>query len=201
LPLVDGRVLENQGVLEVAKMMLVSARTAPKTGGVDDIVTGFVNGEELDRIAKAMDNIGEERGIDGFHRDANNVRDSDAVVLIGVRGNKKYALNCGACGFGTCDEFTHADEAGGMDFTGPTCVFKALDLGIALGSAVKTAGILNVDNRIMYRIGAAAMKLKILPEATVVMGIPLSAKGKSIYYDRTAALSRKITPTSATART
>jgi len=57
-------------------------------------------------------------------------------------------------------------------------------LGIALGSAVKTAGVLNVDNRIMYRVGAAAMKLRMLPEATVIMGIPMSAKGKSIYYDR-----------------
>jgi uncharacterized ferredoxin-like protein len=192
MPLVDGRVLEKQGVLEVAKMMLVSARTAPKTGGVDDIITSLVEGEELEQTANAMDNIGEERGIDGFHRDANNVRDSDAVVLIGVRGNKKYALDCGACGFDTCDEFTHADETQGMDFIGPTCLFKALDLGIALGSAVKTAGVLNVDNRIMYRIGAAAMKLKMLPEATVIMGIPLSAKGKSIYYDRAAPSPKKI---------
>ena len=200
MPLVDGNVLEKQGVLEAAKMILVSARTAPKTGGVDDILTCLVDGEEIEQIAKGMDNIGEDRGIDGFHRDANNVRDSDAVVLIGVRGNKKYALNCGACGFGTCDEFTHADEGEGMDFTGPTCVFKALDLGIALGSAVKTAGILNVDNRIMYRIGAAAMKLKMLPEATVIMGIPLSAKGKSIYYDRVTQASKRVTLT-ATAKT
>jgi uncharacterized ferredoxin-like protein len=200
MPLVDGRVLEKQGVLEVAKMMLVSARTAPKTGGVDDIITSLVEGEELEQIANAMDNIGEERGIDGFHRDANNVRDSDAVVLIGVRGNKKYALDCGACGFDTCDEFTHADETQGMDFIGPTCLFKALDLGIALGSAVKTAGVLNVDNRIMYRIGAAAMKLKMLPDATVIMGIPLSAKGKSVYYDRAAPSPNKI-PLTTRART
>jgi uncharacterized ferredoxin-like protein len=200
MPLVDGRVLERQGVLEVAKMMLVSARTAPKTGGVDDIITCLVDSDELEQLAKAMDNIGEERGIDGFHRDANNVRDSDAVVLIGVRGNKKYALNCGACGFDTCDEFTHADETEGMDFIGPTCLFKALDLGIALGSAVKTAAVLNVDNRVMYRIGAAAMKLKMLPDATVIMGIPLSAKGKSIYYDRTTPSPKKI-PLTTSAKT
>lgn len=52
------------------KIMLVSARTAPKTGGVDDILTGVVDGDELESIAKAMDDIGAERGIDGFHRDA-----------------------------------------------------------------------------------------------------------------------------------
>jgi uncharacterized ferredoxin-like protein len=60
-----------------------------------------------------------------------------------------------------------------------------LDLGIALGSAVKIASLLNVDNRIMYRIGAAAMKLKMLKDATVIIGIPISASGKNIYFDRT----------------
>jgi uncharacterized ferredoxin-like protein len=184
MPIVEGTAFEKQGVLEAAKIMLVSARTAPKTGGVDDILTGVVDGDELESIAKAMDKIGDERDIDGFHRDAKNVRDSDAVVIIGVRGSKKYALDCGACGYNTCDEFEKAERIEGLDFIGPTCLFKALDLGIALGSAVKTAGVLNVDNRIMYRIGAAAMRLRMLPEATVIIGIPLSAKGKSIYYDR-----------------
>jgi uncharacterized ferredoxin-like protein len=184
-PLLEEKALEKQGVLEAAKMMLVSARTAPKTGGVDDVVLGLVDGDELESIAKTMDEVGDERGIDGFHRDAKNVRDSDAVVLIGVRGNKKYGLNCGACGYTTCDEFEQAERVEGLDFTGPTCLAKAMDLGIALGSAAKTASILNVDNRIMYRIGVAAVRLRMLPEATVIIGIPLSAKGKSIYYDRT----------------
>jgi uncharacterized ferredoxin-like protein len=49
---------------------------------------------------------------------------------------------------------------------------------------VKTASLLNVDNRIMYRIGTAARRLNLLPEATVIMGLPISAKGKNIYFDR-----------------
>ncbi len=175
---------ETECVLEVAKLMTVSARTAPKTGGRDDVLIGVVTGEGLETIAKVMDEIGEERKLDGFHRDARNVRDSDAVVLIGVRGDKKYANNCGACGFPTCEEFEEAQKVSGVDFVGPTCIFKMLDLGIALGSAVKTASLLNVDNRIMYRVGTAAQRLKLLPDSTVTMGIPVSAMGKSIYYDR-----------------
>jgi len=54
---------------------------------------------------------------------------------------------------------------------------------IALGSAAKTAGLLNIDNRIMYTIGAAARKLKLL-DADVVIGFPLSVTGKSPYFDR-----------------
>jgi len=46
------------------------------------------------------------------------------------------------------------------------------------------ASLLNVDNRIMYRIGTAAKRLKLLPEAHIIMGITLSATGKNIYFDR-----------------
>jgi len=183
-PTIESNKAEQEAVLEVAKLMMVAARTAPKSGGVDDIITLIVHGEEKDAIANKMENIAEERKAEGFRRDAKNVRDSNAVVLIGVRGNKSFGLNCGACGYKTCKEFEERKKELGEDFIGPTCLFKALDLGIALGSAVKTASELNVDNRIMFRIGTAAMKLKLLPEATVIMGIPLSAKGKSIYFDR-----------------
>ncbi|MEM1564310.1 MAG: DUF2148 domain-containing protein [Candidatus Bathyarchaeia archaeon] len=175
---------EREAILEVAKLMLAAARTAPKAAGIDDILTLIVYGEEKDAIAEKMEEIAEQRKIDGFKRDARNVRDSEAVVLIGVRGNNSLGINCGACGYKSCSEYEKAQKRAGEDFTGPTCLFKALDLGIALGSAAKIAGLLNIDNRIMYRIGTAALKLNLMPEATVVMGIPLSAKGKNIYFDR-----------------
>jgi len=184
MPIIRSEDGEKEGIMQVSKLMLVSARTAPKSGGVDDILTAIVFGEEKESLAAEMDKIAEERKIDAFKRDAKNVKDSEAVVLIGVRGTKKFDVNCGACGYANCDEFEKAEKRTGQDFTGATCIFKALDLGIALGSAAKTASILNVDNRIMYRIGAAARRLNLLPEASVIMGIPVSAKGKSIYFDR-----------------
>jgi len=62
-------------------------------------------------------------------------------------------------------------------------MFQAMDLGIALGSAVKLASDLSVDNRIMYTIGAAAKKSGLL-DSDVIIGIPLSVSGKNIYFDR-----------------
>ncbi len=183
-PVVESRSAEKEAVLEAAKLMLVAARTAPKSGGIDDILTSIVYGKEKETIVEKMEKIAEERKIERFRRDAKNVRDSQAVVLIGVRGSKSFGLDCGACGYKNCKEFEEAQKEFGEDFVGPTCLFKALDLGIALGSAVKTASMLNIDNRIMYRVGTAALKLDLLPEATVVMGIPISAKGKNIYFDR-----------------
>ena len=183
-PTIEGKSAEKEAILETAKLMLIAARTAPKTAGIDDVITSIVYGKEKDAIADIMDEIGVERKSEGFRRDAKNVRDSEAVVLISVRGNKSVDLDCGGCGYQNCEEFNGADKKLGRDFVGPTCIFKTLDLGIALGSAAKTASILNVDNRIMYRIGTAAMKLKSVPEATVIIGIPISAKGKNIYFDR-----------------
>lgn len=184
MPIIGSLDAEKEAILHAAKLMLVSARTAPKTGGVDDVLTAIVYGEEKERLAAEMEKIAEERQISGFSRDAKNVHDSDVVVLIGVRGAKSFGLNCGGCGYKSCKEFDETAKKLGQDFLGPNCIFKLLDLGIALGSAVKTASLLNVDNRIMYRIGVAAERLDMLPEASVIMGIPMSAKGKSIYFDR-----------------
>lgn len=175
---------EREEVLEAAKLMLLSARTAPKSAGIDDIVTAVIYGKEKEDIVAEMDKIAFERNSDGFRRDGKNAQDSEAILLVGVKGPKSFGFNCGACGYLSCEAFEEAKKVDGQDFKGPTCIFKALDMGIALGSAVKTASLLNVDNRIMYRIGTAARRLQMLPEANVVMGIPLSATGKSIYYDR-----------------
>ena len=184
MPIKNSKQSESEGLIHASELILISARTAPKTGGIDDIQTVLVYGKEKDALASEMDKIVEERGISGFHRDGENVKNSEVVVLIGVRGTRKYGLNCGACGYSTCLDFEKAKKKAGQDFIGPTCIFKALDLGIALGSAVKTASILNLDNRIMYRIGAAARRLKMMPETSIIIGIPISAKRKNIYFDR-----------------
>ena len=183
-PIITSGNAEKEAVFETAKLMMAAARTAPKTAGIDDVLSLIVYGEEKDAIAGKMEEIAEERKLEGFRRDAKNLKDSVAVVLIGVKGDKSVGLDCGSCGYKGCIEFDNAKKKLGKDFIGPTCVFKALDLGISLGSAAKTAGMLNIDNRIMYRIGTAASKLKLLPEATIIMGIPVSAKGKNIYFDR-----------------
>jgi len=184
MPIIKSNLSENEGLLNVAKLMMISARTAPKTGGKDDVETLLIYGEDKDKIATEMDKIGEERNSKGFLRDGKNVRDSEAIILVGVEGTKNFGLDCGGCGFKTCTEFNKFSRSKGVDFTGPNCIFKILDMGIALGSAAKTAMDHNVDNRIMYRIGPAALRLGLTKKSSIIMGIPISAKGKSIYFDR-----------------
>jgi uncharacterized ferredoxin-like protein len=184
MPILDGRDQERQGLMETANLMVVSARTAPKSGGVDDILTSVVYGAEVEALAAAMEKIAAERKIERWSQQAPNVRGAEVIVLIGVKGTKSYVSNCGACGYDSCAEFAKSEKKLRRDFEGPTCIFKALDLGVAVGSAAKTASLLNADNRIFYRIGAAAKRLHYMPEASIIMGIPLSAKGKNPYFDR-----------------
>ncbi|MEE9611619.1 MAG: DUF2148 domain-containing protein [Desulfatiglandales bacterium] len=129
-----------------------------------------------------MVSFGEKTKKKDFDRDAKNIENSDAVVLIGLKKAQPLGLNCGACGFSNCKELLKQKSVE-VEFKGPTCAYRLLDMGIALGSAVKTASLLNVDNRIMYRIGAVARDMKLV-DWDYVMGIPLSVTGKSLYFDR-----------------
>jgi uncharacterized ferredoxin-like protein len=178
---------EEEAIMSAAKTMCVAARTAPKAKGVDDVSTLILCGTEKDKIAAKMEEIAEERvgrSHTVFKRDARNLKESKAVILIGVRGGRSTGLDCGGCGFSTCKNFEHAEKKRGKDFFGPNCVFKLLDLGISLCSAVKTASLLNVDNLMMFTVGSAAVRLRLMPEASLVIGVPVSAYGKNIYFDR-----------------
>lgn len=182
---------EHDAMRMVATLMAAAARTAPKARGVDEIGTMIIDGEDLEILAGAMEEAAPGRPdiiANAFRRDAGNVRDSHCAVLIGIRGVPKKPENpfdCGACGFRTCENLLIARDkgSGDQDFRGPVCAIASIDLGVALGSAVKVAAENNVDNRMMYTMGVAAAKLGWL-DADIIMGIPLSVTGKSPYFDR-----------------
>jgi len=169
-----------QAVSMVAELMALAARTAPKAHGKDFITIKIISGETLSRLADEMVRYGQESGKKNFDRDGENVRRSEAVLLIGLDKPKPVGLNCGACGYPRCGML---EEKEGPEFLGGICSWRLVDLGIALGSAVKVAALLNADNRIFYRAGVAARRMGLI-EGHVVVGIPLSATGKNIYFDR-----------------
>jgi len=178
---------EKEGVIMVASLMAVAARTAPKGKGMDTIEICVVTGDKLQELSFAMKEAGKALKLSFFYRDSKNVAASDACLLIGARGFEPVGINCGGCGYPTCSEMTEAFERTKADayrYRGPNCVLKMADLGIAVGSAVKTASIHNVDNRVMYTAGIAGISLGWLGNCSVGYGIPLKASGKNIYFDR-----------------
>ncbi|MFX0200293.1 MAG: DUF2148 domain-containing protein, partial [Candidatus Hodarchaeota archaeon] len=124
---------ERDAVLSAANLMVTAARTAPKAGGRDSITTAILIGDDKEKLADELEKMGKERDLKFFIRDAQNVRDADALVLIGVKIEDERRQT-----------------------------IKLIDLGIAIGSAVKTASMLNIDNRIMASAGRAAEKMGII---------------------------------------
>lgn len=178
---------ETGAVTIVAQLMALSARTAPKARGIDALVVRIIADDSLISLANQMRAHGEAHALAFFIRDSDNIRASDACLLIGLKYHTTAGLDCGACGFRTCEEMLKNQSSSfGREtpFLGPNCVVRATDLGIAVGSAVKTAGIHNIDNRVMYTVGVAALRLGWLEGCGVAYGIPLKAFGKNIFFDR-----------------
>lgn len=167
----------------IVNLMAVSAETAPKARGDSFLIYKAIEGDKLRELTESMINLTEHFADRNFIRDGKNVEKCLGVLLIGMKGATTVSLNCGACGYDTCAKMKEAKPHEGKSFYGPVCSMRYIDFGIALGSAVKTAGLLNVDNRIMYRIGVAAKKIKLI-DADIVMGIPISISGKNIFFDR-----------------
>jgi uncharacterized ferredoxin-like protein len=179
---------EEKAVATVADLMALAARTAPKGKGIDTLEIRVLAKKDMNKIAARLEELGTGRGIGFFLRDAKNLADADGCVLIGCRGREAGGINCGGCGYATCADFTKTTQKKarkGGPFEGPNCILRMTDLGIAIGSAVKTAQIHNVDNRVLYSGGVAARDLGLFSkECTVVYAIPLSATGKNIFFDR-----------------
>ena len=166
--------------------MALSARTAPKAVGLDSIKIEMLNGKAQENLANQMIKQGKELKMDFFRINGEQLKVSDATLLIGVEGHIPLGINCGGCGYATCAEMVKAVMAGKDKkalYPGPNCVLKISDLGIAIGSAVKTASIHNADNRIMFSAGVIALRLGILKGCSVAYGIPLKASGKNIFWD------------------
>ncbi|MFP5238349.1 MAG: ferredoxin domain-containing protein [Acidobacteriota bacterium] len=175
--------------IQVANLMAASARTAPKAGGKDFLEIAVISREEdLQRIAQAMRDYAPKSSNQAYWlRDAENIANCQALVLVGLAGSPTAGYDCGACGHATCKDFAQgrAITDTPMGYSGPHCVMRMMDIGCALASAAKTASLLNLDNRVQQRVGAAARALGFI-EASVAMGIPVGFHGKSIYFDRSA---------------
>ena len=168
--------VEGPVLLRAAEELCVAARTAPKGKGKDLLVTAVVTGEEKDLLSRRMRQIAGRDKLEFFSRDAANVEGVEVVVLLGTRREPLGLPRCGYCGFADC---------GAMARAGAFCAFNVGDLGIAVGSAVSRAADLRLDNRIMYSLGKAALELELLgAEVAIAYGIPLSATGKSPFFDR-----------------
>jgi len=189
--------LRGETVVQVAKMMAAAAITAPKSGGML-FLQGKHNFMETIIVSdadtkKALSNWMRARGAERretiWYRDADVAEAVDAIVFVGLKPDW-YPPNydCGACGYATCAEFIHATnqvrkDSAELEFAGPVCNLRDIDLGIAVGSAAKTASIHSIDCRCQTRSAVAARKLGVIT-ADHAVALSLSMTSKAVGFDR-----------------
>lgn len=171
--IVNERDIRHSVIMEIAKEIMIAARTAPKAKGVDILEIKAVEGEDIRVLSDKIRSLGEESGLPFMFRDADNVLSAEMIILIGTH-EKSQGLNCAHCGFATCAE--KPDEI--------PCVLNSVDVGIAIGSACSKAADYRVDSRVMFSAGLAAQRLNWLPDCKTVFAIPLSASSKNPFFDR-----------------
>ncbi len=167
------REIRHAHVLQAVRQMMTAARTAPKGKGIDIIEVAMVTDEDINRLSEKMVSISEETGLKFFLRDAENILQAEALLIIGTR-QQVQGLNCGHCGFPTCERKPLAVP----------CALNTVDVGIAVGSACATAADLRLDTRVMFSAGLAAQQLGMLGDCSCVMAIPVSASSKNPFFDR-----------------
>lgn len=168
--------LEQQAALQVAGLMVAAARTAPKTRGIDNIkILALADPAARASLVAKMRELACANNRPSFERDANNIAASPVIVVIGVETNPA-GLNCGWCGNANCESLESAHGA---------CAFNAIDLGIAVSSAVGAAANARVDTRVMFSVGQGSLALDLFGgQVRQALGIPLSVTGKSPFFDR-----------------
>lgn len=186
---------KKKAIEDAARIITISIRTSPKSGGIDDVAYLILSDSQKNKVAQEVRRIAdiirrnkEEKAnratkLD-WYSDADTIEKSDSLILLGVKGRKPLGLNCGGCGLKDCKEFVKGKIFKTIFMSGPYCIFKLWDLGIAIASAAKTASDLNVDNRIMFKAGTAGERLGFLKGYSPILGLPLSITGKNIYFDR-----------------
>lgn len=169
----DERKSRHEQVLSAACQMMTAARTAPKGKGVDIMEIVMLTDEDIRNLSAKMVQVSAEIGLKFFLRDADNILDAEALILIGTR-EKTQSLNCAYCGYKTCEQKPE----------GVPCAINTIDIGIAIGSACAMAADLRVDTRVLFSAGFAAQRLNLLPECHQIIAIPVSASSKNPFFDR-----------------
>ena len=162
-------------VMDIAKKMIVAARTAPKGKGADTFTFCIAEKEDILKISAAMKEIGHKFDAPGFLRDAENILSATVIILLGTVIKPLGLKKCGMCGFKNCEAKPNNIP----------CVFNTGDLGIAIGSAVSVAAQHHIDNRVMYTVGQAALELGLLgKDVRIAYAIPLAVTSKNPFFDR-----------------
>jgi NADPH-dependent glutamate synthase beta subunit-like oxidoreductase/uncharacterized ferredoxin-like protein len=103
----------------------------------------------------------------------------------------QVGLDCGGCGFKTCREAVincqnRLNETGGEPWgwlmKGPSCIWRAMELGISIDWAAAAAHTLNVESRVAMIPAMAFMRMGYMEGCTLVTVLPLGPCRERWYF-------------------
>ena len=174
-----------------ARLILASGTTSPRVGGVGECTIHVLDDEcDIEDLCQKMEQMAEiKKSWEFFKRDAAMLRDADAVLITtSLRSLTDPAdINCNMCGKLVC-EYLKEEEKLPPDpdvaFQGPLCVFRANNIAYAVDGMISQARNLGIDYGVYWSVGAAAMRMKILPRATgFALAVAISITEKSPFRD------------------
>jgi len=180
-----------EAVRIAARLMLASGTTTPRVGGVGECTIHIVDDEcDIEDICQQLEAMADIKKSWGFfRRDAAMVRDADAVLIgTSLRSLTDPAdINCNMCGKLVC-EYLKDEEKLPADpevaFTGPLCTFRAANIAYAVDGMVSQARNLGIDYGVYWSVGAAAIRMGLLPRATgFALAVAISITEKSPFRD------------------
>lgn len=174
-----------------ARLLLASATTTPRVGGVGECTTHILEDEcDIEDLCQQIEKMSEENTAwEFFKRDAVILRDADAVLIVtSLRSLTDPAdINCNMCGKLTCEYLREEEklpQEPGVAFTGPLCSFRANNISYAIDGIISMARNLGIDYGVYWSAGAAAMRMEIVPKATgFAIGVGISVTEKSPFRD------------------
>lgn len=186
----DGNEVASEYLLEVAKACIVAASRAPALTINLGLKTEILTGDDVMPLVDVMETLGKAAGMlemeGATYRKLLDSKKRLVVVLFGTDLTKAIGWNCGGCGFLTCAAFTkylQTNKGAGSVATGPSCLWKAIDFGIAADYACACAAMHRVETRIQFTMGAMAMLLRRMEGCSIIVGLPLGA-GSDVWFDR-----------------
>jgi len=133
-----------------------------------------------------------EKALTGFDKDELGLSEEEALVET-TRCLKcdQVGFDCGACGFKTCREavintrnrfIETGGEPWGWLMKGPSCIWRAMELGISIDWAAAAAHRLNVESRIGMIPATAFLRMGYMDGCTLVTVLPLGPCRERWYF-------------------
>jgi NADPH-dependent glutamate synthase beta subunit-like oxidoreductase len=176
-------------------------------GGLGIIDEVLAPPEQLPEVSPAKDALGQvggdperppiqfvpvEQALAGFDEVELGLAEQEALVET-TRCLKcdQVGFDCGACGFKTCREAVincqnRLNETGGEPWgwlmKGPSCIWRAMELGISIDWAAAAAHRLNIESRVGMVPATAFMRMGYMEGCTLVIVVPLGPCKERWYF-------------------